>query len=128
MNVKRLFKLRTPGHGANSASVTFTGIDINLSYNYKDSSGTEFQGYVTFKYCIAYRFTDEGHMGPYASESFDAVAEASSSEWIDSLIKNASGRNWPFERRHYIVYLRDHGIYDIAAESVLEEESIKITI
>jgi hypothetical protein len=121
---RRIAALPTPGYGCNRAWATAEKLSFTISYECDDeeTDGTVVRK-VAFRRVVAYTFHDEAHAHQWAKETFDAVAEADDSDWLETLkAKVPTGRSsWPFERHHYVICLRNHGCYEVVAESVTLE-------
>lgn len=120
MSIERLSVLSTPEYGCDKAYIKTEGLSLMLYYVFEDDeSGNEITEGIIFEKVVAFTFYDEAHVNTWPLEAHDAIAEDNDSEWL-RLLKNKvpTGKSgWPFARNHYIVCLRNHGCYEIVAES-----------
>jgi hypothetical protein len=119
MAFRRIGILPTPGYGCNEASACTEGLALKLTY-ICDREGTNetVTRSIIFDTVVAFCFHDEGHARDWPSEAYDAVAENTDSDWVRQLkVTVPDGpTTWPFTRRHFVVYLRNHGCYEVIAE------------
>ena len=121
MTLRKIADLPTPGYGCNRASAISEKLSFTISYECDDEETTStVTRKVEFTNVVAYSFYDEAHAHKWTSETFDALAEDDDSEWLRTLQAKvpAGPSTWPFDRHHYVLCLRNHGCYDVAAESV----------
>ncbi len=78
---------------------------------------------LTFRRVVAFTFHNEAHARDWPQEAYEAIAERDDSDWLKTLRASVPDgqTTWPFKRRHFVVYLRNHGCYEVVAEELTED-------
>ncbi|HYL99228.1 MAG TPA: hypothetical protein VEZ90_09755 [Blastocatellia bacterium] len=117
MEFRRLVELPIPQSGCGDTRVTADGLSLLVEYEYrKDAS--DLIGGIRFRGLIAYRFRNEFHSGGYPPESYESIAEAVDSPWLEELaeLEPASLREAE-TKHHYAAFLSSNGCLEVAADT-----------
>jgi hypothetical protein len=118
--VQKLMDLPISGSGCLWARFGYRNTDATLEFSYTDRhTGHSSIGVLFFPHVMTFRFWDEPHIPPdFFSESYESVAEVSSSQWLRKLEstepKSSYSKLW--RRRHFAVLLSSCGFFELIAD------------
>jgi hypothetical protein len=118
MTLIKILDLSTSGVGCLDANVQHSGGDLRVEYGYETEEST-WTGAIRFENVGAFRYANERHAKAFPSEAYDAVVEIPDSDWMKGLLaERPVDLQWPFERRHFAVFLSNCGYLEVIAERV----------
>lgn len=99
---------------------TAGGINLTVEYSYLET-GELYVGVITFAYFVAYKFRDELHSEGFVPESYDSIVEIYGSDWLGEIIRiEPPGTLWPWQKRHFALFLSNHGYLEVIADHFQE--------
>jgi len=120
MDVRKLWRLQTPGSGCGDIRITFDGVNLLAEYEYR-GEGQDHVGGLLFEDVIAYRFRDEMHSQGFETSSYDWVIEVIGSNWVEGFVKDEpKGIRGAKGKKHYAVLLSSNGYLEAIAGSCIE--------
>jgi hypothetical protein len=105
-------------------SFAHPGGEAYLRYEF-ERAGSRLRAGIRFERVRAFRFRSESQCTAWHVDgAYDTLVEVSPSDWTAELIAN-SHTPWPWEIRHFLIYVDSAGAYEVAAQSWgwLAEES-----
>jgi hypothetical protein len=116
MKVIRLKDLMTPGQGIDTTIASMVRTSFTIQYFFHSNSHS-LVGKIVFEHTVAFRFSNEGHTSIYPRESSETLAECIDSEWITELKAYPDAKRWPFQCRHFMLFLKNKGFFEVVAEN-----------
>lgn len=96
----------------------FPGGGAELTFGYRANRG-DVTGGLRFERVRSLRFRAEGHSTSWhVEQAYDTLVEVQDSTWVLELVTaEANQPPWPWEIRHFLIYIDSAGAYEFAAES-----------